>query len=331
MQKYQELEIKWAEWNELDPRGMVACSSGTAALHLAIEAMRLRYSHLIIPDFTMIACPRAVVLSGKHPAFIDCDDQLLINPELIYPMISRLSYPPGGERNPGGIIVVHIYGRKCDMETIAQYIKPPLIIIEDLAEAHGVRVHDSTDAACWSFYKNKIVAGEEGGAVWFKNIQHAELAKKLRSLGFTDNHDFYHIPRGHNYRLSNCHAELVLKSLEQVDINIDQRQTMINCYNDYIDTTFQMPDTRVSPWCYDIKIPSCKNLDSVVNRLRQEGIEARHSFKPMSIQEEFILSPVISQNIALRASKEVLYLPIFPVINISQMRRIAEIINNNVL
>ena len=58
LEPYEQLELKFAKWNRLDPEGMVACSSGTAALHLALEAMQLpQGSQVIVPDLTMVACP----------------------------------------------------------------------------------------------------------------------------------------------------------------------------------------------------------------------------------------------------------------------------------
>lgn len=80
MEAYESLEQEFAQWQGLDPRGMVACSSGTAALHLALEALQLpQGSQVIVPDYSMIACPRAVVLADLRPVFVDCDEQLLMD------------------------------------------------------------------------------------------------------------------------------------------------------------------------------------------------------------------------------------------------------------
>lgn len=80
MESYEKLEIVFSEFNQLDPKGMVACSSGTAALHLALEALELpRESDVIVPDFTMIACARSVSMAGLEPVFVDCEDKLLID------------------------------------------------------------------------------------------------------------------------------------------------------------------------------------------------------------------------------------------------------------
>lgn len=305
MEAYQVLERRWAEFNDLDPEGMVACSSGTAALHLALEAFRLPPgSEVIVPNFTMVACPRAVVMAGLTPVFVDCDESLN----------AGLGWMVEASKSPGvrAVMIVHVYGRRCTW-TGWSNLGP---MIEDLAEAHGVRPSQDSSAACWSFYKNKIVAGEEGGAVWFRDQAHARLARQLRSLGFTDAHDFNHVPRGHNYRLANCLAEKVLDSLRWAVQSVDLRREVEVLYDRDCPAEWRMP-RRQAPWVYDIRIPGLTTpmQDAVVRALQAEGIAARHAFKPMIWQSEFLKMNCRSVGPermwqSLIASREVLYLPL---------------------
>lgn len=300
MQPYEELERAWAATNGLNPEGMVACSSGTAALHLALESLGIPLgSKVVVPDFTMVACARAVVLAGHVPAFVDClESNLLIDVQNI----------PEGE-GIKAVMPVHVYGRRCDMDAIVNRCGG-MWVIEDLAEAHGVRPHAETDAACWSFYRNKIVCGEEGGAVYFKNPDKAQLARKLRCLGFTERHDFYHIPRGHNYRMSNLHAKAVLDSLRGMGGAVQSRRIIESEYDSLIPDGWKMP-YRDAPWVYDLRIPSMTSLKQtiLVREMNSKGIAARHGFKPMSIQPEFQTLGYYSSN-AYKASCEVIYLPL---------------------
>lgn len=295
MEAYQQLEQDWAEFNDLDPAGMVACSSGTAALHLSLEALRLPPgSGVVTSDFNMIAVPRAIVLAGLTPVFVDCNNRLLMDTELFDKAL-------GFNVTAQAAVITHIYGRRCDMDRIVHHICiKEFPIVEDLAEAHGVRPHPTTDAACWSFYRNKIVAGEEGGAVWFRDPAHAALARQLRSLGFTGAHDFNHVPRGHNYRMSNAHAELILgsydtfegwgneNSLEHFKDNLVRRRAIELVYDAHCPPGWKMPP-RDAPWVYDIRVPGMAwaQQDRIVKQLNSEGIAARHAFKPMHAQEEF--------------------------------------------
>jgi perosamine synthetase len=312
MEKYQQLELEFSKWNGLDPEGMVSVSSGSAALHLALEALQLPPgSECLVPDYTMIACARAVTLAGLKPAFVDCDDRLLMDWSEV---TSRLWIPD----TLGAIMCVHVYGRRMDMDKVHSMFHRivgkdgPKPVIEDLAEAHGVKPHPRTDAACWSHYRNKIVGGEEGGSVWFHNPEHAKLARQLRNLGFTDAHDFMHIPRGHNYRLANCLAEKVLDSLMFADRNIAARRTVESWYDRYCPMEWRMPPRDV-PWVYDLRVKGMGRItqDRLVQILNGQGIAARHGFKPMTIQPEHAGYQEVCPK-ALEMASQVFYLPIHP-------------------
>lgn len=341
MEAYKQLEIEWAKWNNLDPEGMVCCASGSAALHLSLEAMQLPPgSKVITGDFNMIAVPRAVTLAGLEPVFVDCGDTLLMDNILLG---SEQIYNKESFDTIGAVIVVHIYGRSPTEWSSIEEIKgcrnvdkdsrdSGCYIIEDLAEAHGARPRSFTDAACWSFYKNKIVAGEEGGAVWFRDPAHATLARQLRSLGFTDAHDFDHVPRGHNYRMSNTHASIILEQYNDFYWNhnaldnyrevLFERRKIESWYNRHCPQEWRMPP-RDAPWVYDLRVRGITRYTQarVVAKLNAEGIAARHSFKPMHMQREYndegLRCKLVSSEMGCYikswvAANEVFYLPISP-------------------
>lgn len=332
---YEQLEVEFAEWQGLDPRCMVACNSGTAALHLAFEAMSFQWGNIIVPEFTMVACARAVAMSGHRPIFVDCDDRLQMDGKQILPML---------DENTRAILAVHVYGRSPrfldpdpdkDPEgttpTPTQPKRHTLVyhlansftpLVEDLAEVHSVKPMYLSAAACWSFYRNKVIAGEEGGAVWFKDRAHAVRARMLRSHGFTPEHDFQHIPRGHNYRLSNVHAELILKSLRQVDENLKRRREVESWYDEFIPDEYRMGPRRV-PWVYDLRLPDGgHNQAALVRALNCDGIAARMPFRPMSMQAEFLAGHTHLR--AYRECRRVIYLPITPTTQRSEVQKACE-------
>lgn len=316
MQPYEMLEHKWSYYNNLPSENMVCCSSGTAALHLALEALQLPSgSEVIVPDFAFIACARAVTLAGLVPVFVDVRDDLLINVELVQQYVEECV----AENNDRirAILAVHTYGRRCDMDNlhaIAQQEK--LYVIEDLAECHGVAPHPHTHAAVWSFHSSKVVRGEEGGAVFFRDPECAITAKCLRTLGHTVDANYVHIPRGHNYRMSNLHASVILDSLTIVNRNLEQRRRIENWYNEYCPKEWLMLP-RDCPWTYDIRIPGMvsEQQGSVVSALQASGISARHAFKPLSNQAEYRCCRWHRHNgisVADLLSQEIIRLPINP-------------------
>ena len=305
---YQLLETEWAKAQTLRPEGMVACNSGTAALHLALEALRLpEGSGVILPDYTMVACANAVVMAGLEPIFCDCRrDSLLID-------TTKLDSLMNGDVR--AIMAVHVYGRQCDMQSIHAFADTyGLNVIEDLAEAHSVRPHWRTDVSCWSFYKNKVVHGEEGGAAYFKNVMDARVARQLRSVGFTEAHDYTHIPRGHNYRLANLLAEPIRESIHQMGYNLAERRRVEALFEAECPNQWKQPH-RDCPWVYDIRIPGMNHTTQteLVRRLNSLGFTARHGFKPMTDQQQyrFMTHKMLTVE-SHKASSEVVYLNLTP-------------------
>ena len=310
MQTFEVLEKKFGEWIKND--NTVAVSSGTSALHLACEVMNQFYSmgqdaSIVIPEFTMVACPRAAAMARFRPSFVDCNDALLMDDTDI---------------NEEVVMAVHIYGRKVDVQYL---IDNRCDVIEDLAEAHGINPHPSSFAGCWSFYKNKQIHGEEGGMIAFRDKEMAALARQLRSLGFDSNHNYMHVPRGINARMSNLHAEPILHSLSIINQVNEIRATQSVKYDALLPAAWRMPARDVH-WVHDIRIPGLTSdpQDYIVKECRRRGLEARHGFKPMSSQPEF--HGGVRQNFlnAFRLSQEVIYLPLGESLSLRDIVKNAE-------
>lgn len=307
-EEYQLLEQDLAKW--IGHSDVVVCNSGTAALHLAIESFQIpnpEKKEIICPDFSMIACPRSISLSGMTPVLVDCDQRGLMEPEWVEQAISKRTV---------AIMAVHNYGRTCQMQAIHDIAaKYDVFVIEDMAEAHGCHPHPQTHAACWSFYKNKVVHGEEGGAVCFREGgNEGKIARQLRSVGFNDPHDYTHIPRGHNYRMSNLHATSIRCSLANFRNELRNRRMVEAWYEEECPQAYRMP-ARESPWVYDFHVQGMSrgSQDRVIRELRCNGIQARHGFKPVTSQPEYqSCKRVGKERNAERLSQEIITLPIDP-------------------
>ena len=284
LEQHKLLEQSLSKWSSCED--IVSCSSGTAALHLALESLKLSVGcSVVIPDYTMVACARAVILAGLNPVFCDVNDSMLMDLDHLDSLLSN-------DDSIVAVMPVHLYGRRFPMDQLSVLRnKYGLYIIEDLAEAHGINPHWSADASCWSFYINKIVAGEEGGAVAFKSKYYSDVARSLRCLGFTSDKDYNHIPRGHNYRMSNAHASLILESLKSVEDNLQKRKDIEKVYDKIMPYEWQnvRAGVRDVVWVYDLRIRNLDKTkqDTIVKTLRYNGIEARHGFKPLSSLDEF--------------------------------------------
>ncbi len=304
LEMYKLLELALGEHFECN--NVVVCSSGTAALHLALESFELKPNagfEVIIPDYTMVAVARAVTLAGLVPVFADCKHDLTIDPNSVRELITDKTV---------AVIAVHTFARQCDMvglrsllDVVKRTNNQSILLIEDNAEAHGLRPSKKADATCWSFYKNKTIAGEEGGAINFGDSSYhksaCDYAKRLRCLGFTENHDYTHHPRGHNYRMSNLHASAIFTSLKNIQTKslevVDIYKTLEEICPFPWWCIFKLDQVHPTPWVFPIKISGgFTSQDFVVKRslivdtvkiLNNQNIQARCGFWPMSLQQEY--------------------------------------------
>jgi len=298
MMQFETLEREFA--NYIGTNGCVTVNTGTAALHVALEALNLpSNSEVIVPQYTMIATAWAVHYARLNPVFIDCDDSLLINIDKIERSINPKTRV---------IMLTHVYGRVVNMDEVMDLAKRyELRVIEDAAEAHGCEWRGkrvgSFDIGCFSFYRNKIVCGEEGGAVTSNDLEFLDTVRDMKCMSFGKHHNYNHNRIGFNYRMTNSQAELILESLSNVDNNIKLRRENAKLYDSLIDKKYHMPERDV-PWVYDIKV----NDNIIVDRLRKKNIQARYGFKPCSINAPFNRWTNISNSFEL--SKRIMYLPV---------------------
>lgn len=198
---YKQLEEEFAKF--CGKKYAIAVNSGTSALHLALIALGIKEGdEVIVPDFTFIACAFAVSYVGATPVFVDCGDDLCIDPALIEAKITSKTK---------AIMPVHIYSRTADMKAIMKIAKKyKLKVIEDASEHHAVKLANS-DVACYSFQATKQIHCEEGGMLVTDKKRIYDEVNKLKT--FYNNGRYHHKKLSFNYRMANSQAELALKSL----------------------------------------------------------------------------------------------------------------------
>lgn len=211
MQTYEILQDRFAKFT--NKKYAVALNTGTAALHLSLLALGIgKGDEVLVPDFTFVACAFAVTYTGAKPIFVDCGDDMLIDPSLIEAKITKRTK---------AIMPVHLYGRRCDMTKIMAIAKKyNLRVIEDVSEAHGIKLSNS-DVAIYSLQASKIISSQEGGIVVSNDKK--LIDKVLHLKGLANDGRYYHDTIAFNYRMPNVIAELALKSLKDYPKNIKKR------------------------------------------------------------------------------------------------------------
>ena len=147
---------------------VLALSSGTAALHLALVVNGIGAGdEVACSSLTFAASANPIVYSGAAPFFIDCDDSWLIDPQLLDEAITARRRAGGRVR---AVIAVDLYGRCCDYDSIAAVCeRHEVILIQDAAESLGATYRGAPSGtqaplAALSFNGNKIITTSGGGA-----------------------------------------------------------------------------------------------------------------------------------------------------------------------
>lgn len=271
----------------------VACSSCTTGLHMAMVGLGLKPGdEVIIPDFTLIVSANTVIQAGAKPVLVDVDPRTwCLDPSKIEEKITPRTR---------AIMAVHMYGHPCDMAAIGEIAKRrSLLVIEDGAEAHGAeiegrRVGSFGDAACFSFYGNKILTTGEGGMVLCSDVALAKKLRLLRDQGFEEPR-FVHNVMGYNYRLTNLQAAIGLAQTEKITEKVEKKREIASWYAEALgscpDVTlpWEAPGAKNVYWMYGVQLGDRfrQGRDAVMTQLKQKGIETRAFFCPMHLQPVF--------------------------------------------
>jgi perosamine synthetase len=299
----------------------VSCVNGTAALHLALEALEIKKGdEIVIPSFTMIATANAVIYAGAKPVLVDSEEETWnIDVNKIEEKITKKTK---------AIIPVHTYGHPVDMNPLNEIAKKHgLFVIEDAAEAHGAEYNGKktgslSDIACFSFYANKIITTGEGGMLTTNNEELSEKAKLLRNHAF-EKKRFIHKKLGFNYRMTNIQAAIGLAQMEKAEELVNKRIENAQYYNSLLKNTegITLPPKKEWAknvyWMYGILIKEKFGMktDNLREELLKQEVDTRAFFVPMhkqplySKETERIPNLIGNYPVAEKLSKEGFYLP----------------------
>jgi dTDP-4-amino-4,6-dideoxygalactose transaminase len=290
--KCAELEERWAAW--AGAPYAVACSSGTAALHMALIALGVRPGdEVLVPSHTFISTSLAVLHSGAVPVFCDVTDDQTLDARCIETRTT------GRTR---AVIAVHLYGIVCDMDRILHAARRHgLSVVEDCAqcaggEYHGRKAGAIGDAGCFSFSQGKHVsAGGEGGMVVSALPEAASACRSLRDYG-RENEGTSHVRAGFNYRLTELQSIIAANELARLDSwNLSRRRGFAKIYDHAISQLYGVrciplntPDRRNAYWKYPLQLDPEKlagDPQEIREALAAEGIPDAGSCWPETYDE----------------------------------------------
>lgn len=273
-----------------DTRYAVSVFNGTVAIHLALEALDIGPGdEVIMPNLSFIATANAVMHAGAKPVFADIEEGSLgIDPK---DLVRRIT------PKTKAIMPVHLYGHPANMEPIMAIAKEyNLLVIEDAAEAHGAKAYGQTVGsfgicATFSFYGNKIITTGEGGMITTNDAALNEKLRHLRDHAMDKQKRYWHDMLGYNYRITNLQAALGCAQLDRVDFLLSRRKEILDIYRKNLSGIPRISFNKHMPWaeptcwlvCMEIEGASEKERDAFIQILKENQIDSRPYFFPMSI------------------------------------------------
>jgi dTDP-4-amino-4,6-dideoxygalactose transaminase len=293
----------------------VACSSGTDALILALQACGIGPGDEVITvAHTFIATVAAIIAVGATPVFVDIDPRT-------YTMdVSQLA--AAHTLRTAAILPVHLYGHPAQMDPLLAFARSRgLLVIEDAAQAHGARyrsrrVGSLGDAACFSFvFTKNLPAYGDAGALVTSDAAVAGRARRLRDHGRSARYE--HALFGWNARMDELQAAILRLKLPLLDAWNARRRAHARAYSARlaaagVSTPVQTPNVTHVYHQYVIEVDG---RDRLRNELARRGVETGvHYPVPCHLQEAargLGYGPG-ALPVTERCAERVLSLPVYP-------------------
>ena len=311
----------------------VAVNSGTAALHLALDAVGIKEGdEVIVPTMTFTATAEVVLYFKARPVLVDCESATFnIDPGEVERKITPKTK---------AIIPVHMAGQSCNMDRIMEIARRNnLKVIEDAAHAlptryNGKMIGTIGDVTCFSFYVTKPIATGEGGMAVTDNPEWAERMRIMSLHGISkdawkrytnEGSWFYevHYP-GFKYNLTDIAAALGIEQLKKCDRFWAARKQIAAAYDEGFAAVPEIhrpvckPHSQHAWHLYVIQLDTAHlRIDRAefMTALKDLGIGTSVHFIPLHLhpyyRETFGYKPADFPN-ASAAFERIVSLPIYP-------------------
>jgi len=302
----------------LEAEHVLAVTSGTAALHLALLAVGVGPGDEVITSpITWPATANVIEHCGATPIFCDVrDTDLNIDAELLPALVT--------ERTKA-IMPVHLAGQPADLDPILALGLP---VVEDAAHAaestyRGRKIGGISDASCFSLYATKNIAAGEGGLVATNRDDVADAIRNMRLTRRGDGSHYDQVSPGFKANLSDVLAAIALVQLDRVEEHARIRARQFALYDeglaglDGIEPLARDDRDTHALHLYVVRIDASRagaNRDAYQRALTDELIATSIHFLPVHrltwFRERYPAQAPLP--VAERAGDEVLSLPLSP-------------------
>lgn len=312
----------------------VGVGNGTDALRLAVLALGIGSGDEVLSvSNTFTASIDCVIHAGAKPVLVDCDEYFNIDVSQIEKKINKKTK---------AIIPVHLYGQPARMDEVMRLArKHKLYVIEDCAQAHGAefkgkKVGSFGNLGCFSFYPGKnLGAMGDAGAITTNNKSLYKKLLKLRYFGM-GKHKYYHDFIGLNSRLDNLQAAILRIKLRKLNKWNSERIKIARYYDkllkDLDKKEIILPKVvKKAKHVYHLYVIQTKKREELLKVLEENEIYAGlHYPFPLHLLKAHKKLGYKKGDFpnTEKYAKEILSLPIFPGMKVTEIEKISKVIHN---
>ena len=317
-----------------------ALSSGTAALHLALQLLGVKEGdEVLVSTLTFAASAFPVRYLGAHPTFVDCErTSWNLDSSLV---AETLDARARSGRLPKAVVAVHLLGQCADLAPLVEACeRHGVALVEDAAEALGATYRGRPpggfgSAGIFSFNGNKIITTSGGGMLVSPDGDRVAHARKLASQAREPVAHYEHAEIGYNYRMSNLLAAVGRGQLQALEARVSARRRMFAGYEERLSGIPGLEMQPEAPWGTHTRWLTCLTVDApkfgagrdeICAALESRNIEARPIWKPMHRQPVFAGSRAVGGAVAEDLFARAVCLPSGSAMTDTDLDRVTEAI-----
>ena len=317
-------EYKFSEF--LKVNYVCGVASGTSALQIALSALTLK------PNSKVLVAPNcggyaalAVLNNNLIPCYYDVDLNGLANIEILQSMdLDQVS----------AIIITHLYGQTANVAEIIPWARNNnLKVIEDCAQSVGSifdnqRSGTFADIGVFSFYptKNLSTIGD-AGAICTNDLTYYTNCKLLRQYGWAQKYNSK-IP-GLNHRLDALHALVLIRQLDYLDQDNENRRNIWLRYKEALDGYgIRLIGEDNKSFVAHLAIIEVENRSEIQNIFANYSISTDIHFPYLDAEQQtFMRFKSQNTDTAKKLAQKILTIPLFPLMESAEIERVIDVLN----
>jgi dTDP-4-amino-4,6-dideoxygalactose transaminase len=342
-QEVQLFENNLIKFFKNKKRKVVAVSSGTAALQLALQSLNLKSNdEVLVPSLTYLSSFQAISANRLKP--VACD----VNEKTMTIDIDDLKRKINSKTKV--IMPVHYAGGAGNLnEVYAIAKKKSLRVVEDAAHAFGTIYNKKLigsfgDIVCFSFDGIKNITTGEGGCVVSQDKKIIQKIQDSRLLGIhkdsekryskSRSWDFNVTDQGWRYHMSNIMAAIGNIQLKRFKFLSDKRKSLAKKYDKLLINHEQIKIIKhnysyVVPHIYPVRILGLKDRIGLIKFFKNKNIEVGFHYKPNHLLDFYKKYKVHLPNTE-KIFPELLTLPLHPDLRLNDVVKISNILQKNI-